>query len=147
TADNDGRLTMSSGILTLTTLSFQNTGTGGNDSPELQISGGTLNVSGDWTISDTEPSATLVFNASGGTIVFNGGSAQTISHVPETDSGFYNLTVNNSAASASVATNLTVQNTLTLTSGGLRILSSGPVNTELRLNTAQTVTVPSGFTL
>lgn len=69
---------------------------------------GSIEVSGDWTNNGT-------FTHNLGTVTFNGTGAQTVSGTTETT--FYNLTINNTAGGITLASNITAENTLTLTSG------------------------------
>lgn len=112
TGDNDGLFTLSSGTITLTLtpngnggdVAFDNLDDTGNESPEIQISGGTLNVAGAWEIADSEPSASLTFTMSGGSLVINGAAPQTLTHSPEAGSlTLNNVTINNTGTTLTAA--------------------------------------------
>ncbi len=79
-----------------------------------------INISGNWT----NNGASTAFAAASSTVAFNGGGAQTIGGTSSTT--FYNLTINNGSADAdgiTLGANETVNNTLTLTDGLLKVAS------------------------
>lgn len=101
------------------TLGAATTSLSGN----LTISSGTLSanalnisINGNWSNNGT-------FSAGTGTVTFGGGSEQIITQSGTGD--FYNLTVNKSANDVALSTNVTVSNTLTLTS---RCITLGSYN-------------------
>ncbi|GEM_PF-6894559 len=171
TGSNDGYWAMTGGTITLTQVGgvkggvvFQNNDDAGNAGPEIELTGGTINVAGNWTMTDSEAGSVFLFSTgtTGGTVVFNGTGSQTITHVPDAEAitgrgtGFYNVTINNTAVddsanpvlvdSGSADTTVTIRNTLTLTDGRLKI-SGSAANVTLSVTAAQTITVPSGSTL
>lgn len=87
-------------------------------SGNMALSGGTfdvadvnnyaLSVAGNWINSGG------TFQPRNGTVTFNGGSDQAIT---SNGNGFYNVTINNTAAQVSLNDNMTVTNLLTLTDG------------------------------
>lgn len=70
---------------------------------------GTYNVAGNWNNDGT-------FDAGTGTVVFNGGGAQTIGGLTLTDY-FKNITIQNSSGGVSILANQSITGTLTLSSG------------------------------
>ncbi|NQY11836.1 MAG: hypothetical protein HRT71_20255, partial [Flavobacteriales bacterium] len=75
-----------------------------------------LSVGGNWINNETTASAG--FTEGTGTVIFNGGSAQTISHGGGTET-FYNLTISNTSGGVSLSDGINLTNTLTLTTGVL----------------------------
>jgi hypothetical protein len=89
------------------------TGGGGNCG---QVTTFTLNLKGNWANNGG------TFAPGGGTVVFNGSSAQTIGGTNPTT--FNNLTINNTSGGVSLGNNETVNGALTLTSGALGVGSN-----------------------
>lgn len=85
------------------------------NSGTLNLNNFNINVGGQWTNSGT-------FTPGTGTVIFNGAGTQTITRTGgET---FYNLTVNKTSGSVSLASNTTVTNLLTLTQGDIVVNSN-----------------------
>ncbi len=99
----------------------------------MNASGGTLNIRGNW-VNNTTNSAN--FTKGGGTVVFNGSSAQTIGGNNTNASGyaFNSLTISNSTG-VTLNRPITVSGTLTLTNG---IVTTSGTNTLSVTNTANT---------
>ncbi|MET0638227.1 MAG: hypothetical protein ABWZ25_19510 [Chitinophagaceae bacterium] len=87
---------------------------------------GSLNVRGNLTINGA-------ISSTGNTIVMNGSTAQTVNG--SSPVSLNNLTINNTAAAVSLTQNLTVANTLTITSGKLAIGSNSLTLTGSVINT------------
>ncbi|MBN2149399.1 MAG: S8 family serine peptidase [Anaerolineales bacterium] len=87
---------------------------------QLGMSANTLGVCGNWDVQGT-----ALFNATGGTVVFRGSSAQTINQAAGMNGQFYNLDIGNGSTTQTVTpgTNLDIDGSLTIASGAT--LSSG----------------------
>ncbi len=100
----------------------------------VSLGSSTLSLQGNWSNSGT-------FTAGSGTVVFTGGSAtQTITNA--SGETFNNLTVNKSSGNVQLANNITVNGTLTTTSGGVDLNSH-----TLTLGTSATLSETPGNTV
>lgn len=121
------RLAISTGSVTIT----GNLTPAGAGSQVVFSGAGTLNIGGNFGSGGT-------YTASTGTVVYNGSGAQAVGTY-----GYYNLTINKSAGTATTGGNITIGNNLTLTAGTLNI----GANTINRGTAGGTLTLASGATL
>ncbi len=130
-------LAMSSGTLSVAD-SVTLVGGTGTKKALLSFATGTLKLGG----SITESGATDVTFGTG-TVEYNGTGAQTV-----TVYGYYNLTINKSAGTATTAGNITIGNDLTLTSGTLNIgansIDRGTAGGILTLSSGSTLQIGGG---